>query len=413
MEGMTGTLTAWLSDHSQWLGLAIFLIAMVESLAIAGLLVPGVVLLVAVTAMAGSGDMALMTAMSWAFAGAVCGDMLSFTLGRVFHQDIKRLGIFRRHPQWIGRGEGFFRRYGMLSVVIGRFVGPIRPVIPLVAGMFDMPVWRFTLVNVASALAWAPIYVVPGYTAGHALHWAVPPFFWTQALILLGALGALALGITLILRQQERWSALAAGALALVCLPVLILTRPLFAVFDGAATGWLHGFASSLPPAVGPLLAIFDQPFYLLLLAAAPALILATARSWRHLAFIALAMLTCSGLAVLSGELQLGLNLALVLTAFMAITTLCNREQGFWRRVAWMLYLLPLGCLAIAATLLPPALAIVTVVKATLLAGAATLLSLWLIERAVVIPAVSGPLRFILPAWPLCAAALTGLALVR
>lgn len=413
MEGMISTLTAWLSDHSQWLGLAIFLIALVESLAIAGLLVPGVVLLVAVTAMAGSGDMALMTAITWAFAGAVCGDMLSFALGRVFHQDIKRLSIFQRHPQWIGRGEGFFRRYGMLSIVIGRFVGPIRPVIPLVAGMFDMPVWRFTLVNVLSALAWAPIYVVPGYTAGQALHWDVPPFFWTQSLVLLGALAALAMGMTLLLRQQERWSALAAGTLALLCLPILILARPLFSVFDTTATLWLQGFGAQLPAAVSGFIAIFAQPSYLLLLVAAPALVLVIARSWRQLSFVVLALLTCSGLSALSGELLAGLNLVLILTALMAITTLCNREQGFWRRVAWMLYLLPLGCLVIAATLLPPSLAIVTVVKAMLLAGASSLLSLWLVERAVVIPAVPMLLRYLLPAWPLFAAALTGLAITR
>lgn len=413
MEGMTGTLTAWLADHSQWLGLAIFLIALVESLAIAGLLVPGVVLLVAVTAMAGSGDMALMTALSWAFAGAVCGDMLSFTLGRVFHQDIKRLRLFQRHPQWIDRGEGFFRRYGMLSVVIGRFVGPIRPVIPLVAGMFDMPVWRFTLVNLLSALAWAPIYVIPGYTAGQALHWDVPPFFWTQSLILLGALAALTMGIIFILRQQERWSALAAGALALVCLPVLIVARPWFGVLDVTATAWLQQVGTQLSADVARFVVIFDQPFYLLLIAAAPAMTLAAARSWQHLAFVVLALLTCSSLSVLSGELLAGLNLAMILTSLIIITTLCNRDLGFWRRVAWLLYLLPLGCLAIAATLLPPSLSIITAIKAALLASAATLLSLWMIERAVVIPAVPRPLRYLLPAWPLLAAALTGLALVR
>ncbi|WVM90805.1 VTT domain-containing protein [Halopseudomonas pachastrellae] len=76
--------------------------------------------------------------------------------------------MFRRHPQWIDRGERFFRRYGWVSVVLGRFIGPIRPIIPLVAGMFDMPAWRFVAINLLSALVWAPAYLIPGYSAGRA-----------------------------------------------------------------------------------------------------------------------------------------------------------------------------------------------------------------------------------------------------
>src|SRR5690606_39429253 len=83
------------------LGLAMFMIAMLESLSVAGLLIPGVLLLFAAAALAGGGSLGLLSTLAWAFAGAVCGDLLSFALGRWFHQDFRRLRIVQRPPQCI------------------------------------------------------------------------------------------------------------------------------------------------------------------------------------------------------------------------------------------------------------------------------------------------------------------------
>ena len=47
-------LTAWLSAHPQWLGLALFVVACTECLAIIGLLMPGAVLLFTLAVLAGS-----------------------------------------------------------------------------------------------------------------------------------------------------------------------------------------------------------------------------------------------------------------------------------------------------------------------------------------------------------------------
>src|SRR5690606_41233801 len=92
-----------------WLGLAIFMIAMLESLAVAGLLIHGVLLLFAAAALAGGGSLGLLSTLAWAFAGAVCGDLLSFALGRWFHQAIRRLRSFPPHPPWPDRRPSLFR----------------------------------------------------------------------------------------------------------------------------------------------------------------------------------------------------------------------------------------------------------------------------------------------------------------
>lgn len=159
-------LTQWLGEHQSWILLATCLLAFFESLALVGIVIPGVALLFATAAAAGSASVNLWQVLAAGFIGAVLGDGLSFLLGRHFHEKITRLPPFNKHPEWITKGELFFEKYGIASIVIGRFIGPIRPVMPLVAGMLEMPASRFYGINIVSALAWSPFYLLPGYFIG-------------------------------------------------------------------------------------------------------------------------------------------------------------------------------------------------------------------------------------------------------
>lgn len=159
----------WLGRNPGWLAAALAGVAFIESLAVAGLVVPGVAMLFAVAALAGQTGMSLYEALAWAALGAILGDNISFWLGRLFRGRLDSIWPFTRYPHMLTRGEHFFHKHGGKSVVIGRFVGPIRPVIPLVAGAFDMDGRRFLAFNLGSALAWAPVYVLPGFLVGSAL----------------------------------------------------------------------------------------------------------------------------------------------------------------------------------------------------------------------------------------------------
>jgi len=152
----------WVSAHPHWAGAAVALVAFSESLAVVGLVVPGVVFMFAAGALIGLGRMELWPTLLWAAAGAVAGDGVSFWLGRHYREQLKGVWPLRTHPDLIERATRLFRDHGGKGVFLGRFIGPIRPVIPAVAGMLDMPAWRFVGVNVASALLWAPAYLLPG-----------------------------------------------------------------------------------------------------------------------------------------------------------------------------------------------------------------------------------------------------------
>jgi undecaprenyl-diphosphatase len=151
---------------------AVFLVAFSESVAILGLLVPGVVLMFGFGALIATGVLEFWTVFWWAVAGAVAGDGMSFWLGRHFQHELRGFWPFSRHPQTLQRGVDFFQKYGGKSVAIGRFFGPVRAVIPLVAGMLGMPPWRFVIANLLSALLWAPAYLLPGVVLGASMELA-------------------------------------------------------------------------------------------------------------------------------------------------------------------------------------------------------------------------------------------------
>ncbi len=109
---------------------------------------------------------------SWAIAGAVAGDGISFLIGRHFSDRISTVWPFSKHPQRLEQGIIFFQRHGTASVALGRFIGPIRAIIPLVAGMLAMPPKRFLVANILSAIAWAPLYLLPGIVLGTAFEQA-------------------------------------------------------------------------------------------------------------------------------------------------------------------------------------------------------------------------------------------------
>ena len=194
--------TAWLEHHQMWLGPVIALVSCVESLVALGIVVPGVAMLFALGAIAGTGIMSVWALLAWAFVGAVIGDGLSYWIGYRYHAGLKKIWPFNKHPEWLSHGEKFFHKYGAFSVVIGRFVGAVRPFIPVVAGMMDMPPIKFYTINILSALVWAPVYLLPGYFAGAAM--AMDEQLPMQLWILLGCLCALALLLPLIWLWLQR-----------------------------------------------------------------------------------------------------------------------------------------------------------------------------------------------------------------
>lgn len=180
----SSTILQWLNTHPHLAGLATFIISAAESVAIIGTIVPGSVMMTAIGALAGADVIPLWSTLIWATLGAILGDSISYWLGYNFKDRIHSIWPFRSHPYLLGNGEKFFHKYGSMSVFIGRFVGPVRALVPMVAGMLRMKPLRFAIANITSAIGWAPAYMLPGILLGAAAL-ELPPDIAVQAILTL------------------------------------------------------------------------------------------------------------------------------------------------------------------------------------------------------------------------------------
>lgn len=220
------SMTTWLQGSPHWLALAIFLVACLECLAVAGIIIPGTVLLFSLAVLAGSGALELWQTLLLAYTGGLLGDAISYYIGRRFHQGIRGLPVLRDHPEWLSGAENYFQRYGVISLLVGRYIGPLRPMLPLVAGMLDMPAVRFALVSILAAAGWAVAYMLPGWATGAALRLPLPEGFWSAAGIVCATLAVMLLLIIQASLRERRWSASLAALLGAIALTAMLIGFP-------------------------------------------------------------------------------------------------------------------------------------------------------------------------------------------
>lgn len=148
--------------HQAWAPVIVGVLAFCESLAVLSLIVPATVLLLGIGALAGAIGIPVPPLVAGAALGAILGDWLSYEVARHFGEPIKRMWPLRNYPEMLARGEAFTRRFGAWAIFLGRFFGPARAAVPLVAGIFAMPRLPFQAANVLSALIWAVAMLLPG-----------------------------------------------------------------------------------------------------------------------------------------------------------------------------------------------------------------------------------------------------------
>lgn len=295
------TLTQWLAGHPQWLGLALLIVACMECLAVVGLLIPGTVLVFAIAVLAGSGVLSLGETLLLGFIGGLIGDLLSYALGRRYHQGIRSLRGLRDHPEWLVQAEHYFQRYGVASLLVGRFIGPLRPMLPMTAGMLDMPFGRFLLVSLCAAAGWSMAYLLPGWSAGAAIRLPLEEGFWSEAGIVVGALLTLIAATAFGSLRGLRWvSALSAG-LGVAILLGLFFGWPHLKELDEGLLAVIQGARSTTFDRIMVIVTRAGDFHTQLWAAVLLCLLLLVARQWRAALF---AILTLLGTALANGALK-------------------------------------------------------------------------------------------------------------
>lgn len=159
-------LVAFIQAHAAWAGPIVFVIAFLKALAFVSLVVPGMTILLTIGALIGAAHIPFVPVWIGVSLGAALGDWVSYAIGCRLKQRARHVWPLTRRPDLLPRAELFFARWGVMSVALCRFFGPLRATIPLLCGIFEMAFWPFQLANWLSAFLWAGMLLAPGTFLG-------------------------------------------------------------------------------------------------------------------------------------------------------------------------------------------------------------------------------------------------------
>ena len=172
MESHLQSLITYFSAHPYSALATVFAASLFESLAVIGIVIPGSTIVFVGGVLIGLNALDPWWTAAMAVSGAILGDGLSYWLGHHYHEKIRALWPMKNHPEMFERGQAYFAKNGGRSVFLGRFFGPVRAIVPVVAGMSNMPATHFYAMNILSAFAWAAAHLLPGALFGASLQLA-------------------------------------------------------------------------------------------------------------------------------------------------------------------------------------------------------------------------------------------------
>ena len=101
-----------------------------------------------------------------AIAGNATGYITGKYLGKtLFHK--KDTFFFKQ--KHLETTKLFYRKYGGISLIAGRFIWIVRTFVPILAGAIDMNFWKFNYYNVIGAVIWVGSLISLGYLLGRQI----------------------------------------------------------------------------------------------------------------------------------------------------------------------------------------------------------------------------------------------------
>ena len=164
---MFDSILLFLETNPEWVNWTIFVLIFIESLFIIGLFTPALLVIPGIGALAASLGISPFEITFYATMGMIVGDSTSFVLGRLVGNKLFDW-VPNDYHRYVKQAQKFMKKYGILSVALGRFIGPLRCVVPFTAGSLGMRKSIFFPVTFLSAPTWTSLYVLTGYFLGVA-----------------------------------------------------------------------------------------------------------------------------------------------------------------------------------------------------------------------------------------------------
>lgn len=136
-----------------------------ETGAFIGFLAPGEFTVIVGGVIAGEGEIDVMLLIGITWVAALCGDSVSFGIGRKFGRGflIEHGPRLRITKDRLAQVERYLDRHGGKTIVIGRFLGFVRPLAPFIAGSSRMRYARFLPYSIVGTGLWGATFCLLGF----------------------------------------------------------------------------------------------------------------------------------------------------------------------------------------------------------------------------------------------------------
>ena len=153
---------------SFWSYLVILLFSFLDTLFVIGTIFPGGIFVMGAGFLASYHVLNIWLCLFFVMLGGLLGDLITYYLGghgnKWFKHDSKLLKL-----SYIQKGQKFFDDHGDKSIILGRFMGVIKAVVPFIAGLVKMDFKKFLYLNIISGLIWSIVYLGLGMFLGRSV----------------------------------------------------------------------------------------------------------------------------------------------------------------------------------------------------------------------------------------------------
>lgn len=150
--------------------LLIAFIVFAESGLLFGFFFPGDTLLFAAGLIAAQGQFSIEAVIAVIVFSAILGGQTGYLIGQRYGPRLfrKKDGILFRH-EYVLQAERFYEKHGGKTIMLARFVPIVRTFAPVVAGIGNMDIKRFTFYNIVGSGVWGIGVTLLGYYFGYLI----------------------------------------------------------------------------------------------------------------------------------------------------------------------------------------------------------------------------------------------------
>ena len=144
----------YLNANAEYAWIFVLFFAFLESFILSGIIVSSAILFSVCILIYNTDLMSITAIVPVAIIGAHAGDMFGFIFGKTIGPQIMSTMVVAKRKKTIARAQKFLDKTGSYTVILGRFIPAIRPIVPFLLGISDLKIVRFYVADVIACICW-------------------------------------------------------------------------------------------------------------------------------------------------------------------------------------------------------------------------------------------------------------------